>query len=546
MAVGARAVTRAWLPALPAVAMVAGLVGGALAGLAPHLGGNAGDATAVLDPYLFGVLRFTILQAVLSAVVSIGVAIPVARAMARRDFGFRPLLLRLFGLPMIVPALAGAFGVLAVFGRSGWLTDIVAAAGGDWRPDIYGLFGIVLAHAFFNMPLAVRILANGWATIPAEHWRLAAMLSLGPGALFRLVELPMLRRQVPPLAAMVLLLCLTSFAVVLTLGGGPAATTLEVAIYQALRFDVALDRAAILGLIQVTLCLALALLAGAAGRNPVGDAGIGRPVRRWDGTTLRARALDALLIGGAALFVLLPLAAIVSDGLVGIGGPVLARADVWAAFGRSLLIALLAGAGAVAAGWGLALSIVRLRAGGRMIGATAADLVATIVFVTPPLVIGAGLFLLLRGTTLDPLRSGSWGTIPWLVVPVNALMALPFATRLLIPALAESHARHDRLCANLGLRGWARLRLVDFPAARHAVALALALSVCLSFGDFGVIALFGSLGTETLPMLLAQFLGAYRLDEAATVVLLLLAAGLLLFVVIERAIAGPRRQEETA
>src|SRR5690606_28351471 len=35
MAVGARAVTRAWLPALPAVAMVAGLVGGALAGLAP-------------------------------------------------------------------------------------------------------------------------------------------------------------------------------------------------------------------------------------------------------------------------------------------------------------------------------------------------------------------------------------------------------------------------------------------------------------------------------------------------------------------------------
>ena len=33
------------------------------------------------------------------------------------------------------------------------------------------------------------------------------------------------------------MLCVTSFTIVLTLGGGPAATTLEVAIYQALRFD---------------------------------------------------------------------------------------------------------------------------------------------------------------------------------------------------------------------------------------------------------------------------------------------------------------------
>ena len=36
---------------------------------------------------------------------------------------------------------------------------------------------------------------------------------------------------------MIFLLCFTSFAVVLALGGGPDAATLEVAIFEALRFE---------------------------------------------------------------------------------------------------------------------------------------------------------------------------------------------------------------------------------------------------------------------------------------------------------------------
>ena len=39
------------------------------------------------------------------------------------------------------------------------------------------------------------------------------------------------------LLGFVFILCFNSFAVVLALGGGPQATTLEVAIYQALKYD---------------------------------------------------------------------------------------------------------------------------------------------------------------------------------------------------------------------------------------------------------------------------------------------------------------------
>ena len=54
-------------------------------------------------------------------------------------------------------------------------------------------------------------------------------------------------------------LCATSFTLVLIFGGGPAATTLEVAIYQALRFEFDLGRAALLAAVQFTLCAAVTL-----------------------------------------------------------------------------------------------------------------------------------------------------------------------------------------------------------------------------------------------------------------------------------------------
>jgi thiamine transport system permease protein len=44
----------------------------------------------------------------------------------------------------------------------------------------------------------------------------------------------MLRAVLPGAVLLVFLLCMTSFAVALTLGGGPRATTVELAIYQAL------------------------------------------------------------------------------------------------------------------------------------------------------------------------------------------------------------------------------------------------------------------------------------------------------------------------
>ncbi|MBT6343938.1 MAG: ABC transporter permease subunit, partial [Tateyamaria sp.] len=192
----------------------------------------------------WAVVRFTIWQAILSASLSVAFAIPVARALARRQFQGRSALVTLLGAPFILPVIVAVLGILTVFGRTGWSSQLLGIFG--LPPlSIYGLQGVVLAHVFFNMPLATRLILQGWQSIPTEQFRLVGQLGLPPYEVFKTLEWPLLKQVLPGALALIFVICLTSFAVALTLGGGPKSTTIELAIYQAFRFDFDLGRAAI-------------------------------------------------------------------------------------------------------------------------------------------------------------------------------------------------------------------------------------------------------------------------------------------------------------
>jgi len=151
--------------------------------------------------------------------------------------------------------------------------------------------------------------------------------------------------------------------------------------------------------------------------------------------------------------------------------------------------------------------------GGRF--ARVSDLSASAILVMPPVVLGAGWFVLLH----------RWGDVfsfsAIVVVVINALMALPFAYRILGPALTQAAQASDRLCASLGVFGFSRFRLIDWPMLRRPFALSMGFAMALSLGDLGVIALFGSQDLVTLPLLLLQRMGSYRTMDAAGLALLL-------------------------
>jgi len=76
-----------------------------------------------LGPADWAAVRFSLTQAVLSAAFSTLLAIPVARALARRRFPGRGVLITLMGAPFLLPAVVAVLGLLAVFGRSGLLNQ---------------------------------------------------------------------------------------------------------------------------------------------------------------------------------------------------------------------------------------------------------------------------------------------------------------------------------------------------------------------------------------------------------------------------------------
>ena len=464
-----------------------------------------------LGPSDWAAVRFSVTQAVLSALVSTLLAIPVARALARRRFAGRGALVTLMGAPFLLPAVVAVLGLLAIFGRSGLLNTGLQALGLP-PVQIYGLHGVVLAHVFLNLPLATRMILQGWQAIPAERIRLAQSLGFGPAGTFRHLELPMLREVLPGVALIIIVICLTSFAVVITLGGGPGATTIELAIYQAVRFDFDLGRAAGLAMVQVAIGAVAALAAWVLVRPAGFGAGLDRDVALTAPPGWRLWA-DGTVLLSATLFLALPLLAVLIRGLPGLTElPV----TVLPAAGRSVLVALVSAL--LTTTLALTFALAAARSPRPLIEAA-----ATLPLATSGLVLGTGLFLLIQ-----PFAPPMTLALP-ITILVNTALTLPYLYRVLQPEARALQDDYGRLADSLSLTGWPRLRWLILPRLARPLGFGAGIAAALSMGDLGVIALFAGERQATLPLVVSQLTGAYRTDAAAAAALILVTLSFALF-----------------
>ena len=224
-------------------------------------------------------------------------------------------------------------------------------------------------------------------------------------------------------------------------------------------------------------------------------------------------------IVAAALFLLVPLAAVVLRGLPGL---FLITPDTLRAAGHSLMVAL--GSTALCMAWALPLSTRR------------GELLALPAIAISPLVLGTGLFLILRNF-VNPFDMA----LP-VTGLVNALMALPFALRILRPEAEAVTRDYGRLRASLRMTSLAWLRLVWLPRLRRPMGFAAGLTAALAMGDLGVIALFADPDRATLPLQVYRLMGSYQMEAAAGAALLLLFTSLGLFWLFDR---GGRLGAET-
>jgi thiamine transport system permease protein len=151
-----------------------------------------------------------------------------------------------------------------------------------------------------------------------------------------------------------------------------------------------------------------------------------------------------------------------------------------------------------------------------------------LILAMPGIVLATGFFLLLNDSIGLPTSADG------IVIFTNALMAIPYALKVLENPMRDVTARYGLLCQSLGMTGFRRLRIVELRALRVPLAQAMAFACVLSIGDFGVVALFGNDDFRTLPFYLYQQIGSYRTQDGAVTALILLVLCFLLFTLIEK------------
>lgn len=468
------------------------------------------DFPLLSESYTLKVLRFSLWQAALSTLLSLALAWPLARLLYRMNPPGTRQFQQLCLIAFVMPTLVVITSIMLLLGPQGVLRPLLPP---EWK--LFGLSGILIAHIYLNFPLATRILLQRYQALPLGSERLAAQLRLSRIARFRLLEWPQIRPVLLALAGLIFILCFNSFAVVLALGGGPASTTFELAIYQALKYQFNLSEALTLAWIQFAIAGTLFALTALLGR--VDWLGATRASTAWQPhQSPLGRTVRGLIYTLGWLLLLAPFAALILS---------LEPQKLWSmdwvelalALARSISIALSATLLALL----FCLLLLPLQSNPVL------NWISTHHLVAPAMVLSTGIYiwLLSQGT----LRQ--WSPT-WLVI-LNGLLILPFMITQLRPKSINYRQQYGRLLDNLRLDLWQRSGIY-LSYLRPTLFSAFALGMLLALGDVSVFALFGQYDEPTLPWLIYRYAGSYRLAEASIAASLLLVVSVTLVLVLER------------
>lgn len=482
-----------------------------LIGFTAENGEASTDWSLLHDSYFWSILGFSLKQAGLSALLSVVLAWPIARALYYSPWlPFRAGFLSLCLLCFIMPTLVLITGLVVLLGRSGLLIDAFSS---DW--NLYGLHGILIAHVYLNMPFAVRVLYQQMNNIPDTSWKLAGQLKFSAWQRLRWVEWASLSATFLRLFGFIAVLCFNSFAVVLALGGGPQATTLEVAVFQALKYEFNIPEALALAWIQFAITGLLYLMVSRWGA--VNWLSAETSDRQWlPRATSLVNGGNAVLYASIWCVLILPLLAL-APGIAEMNWQKFDWQSVLLPMFTTLLIAGLSASLALVLSYGTLIPLRQAAMKGQGKMQLLYEWLGMHTLLAPAMVLSVGLYIyLLKRIDLD-----SWGMV--FVVLLNAVIIVPFASQHLRPRLLLFDQQYSRLADSLKLTGWARFK-VEFPWLKGTLLFSFSLVLLFAMGDVAIFAIFGDEDWMTLPWLIYRFAGTYRMAEAS------LASAILLFI----------------
>ena len=484
-------------------------------------------------------LWFTTWQDTASTALTLALGMPAAFVFARYRFPGKSLLRSLTTIPFVMPAMVVATAFTALLGPRGLINSRLM----DWldlsQPPIrlqQTIWLILLAHAFYNTTVIVRIVGGFWANLDPRLSEAGRVLGGGRARVFREITLPLLLPSVAAASLLVFLFFFTSFGVILVLGG-PRFATLEVEIYRQAVTLFRLPEAAAISLAQMILTfVVMAVYTRAQGR-----AALPLNLRPAASTavlpnTLGRAALVAATVVGLLLFLVAPLVALAGRSLaaddllryyqelfVNRTGSIFFVPPV-TAIRNSLIFALLTTGLALLLGTPTAFMLARTRGRfGRLL-----DPVVLLPLGTSAVTLGFG-YLLAMGRPPLNLRAA-----PVLVPIAHTLVAFPFVVRTLLPVWRGLNPAWREAAAVLGASPWRVWREVELPIIARALLVAAIFAFTMSMGEFGATLLIARPEYPTMPLVIFRLLGqpgALNYGQAlamSTLLMLVCAAGFLL------------------
>jgi thiamine transport system permease protein len=462
--------------------------------------GFSGDWLATLgEPETLEVIWFTLWQAAVSTLMTLVIAIPGAYLLYRKSFPGQGVVKALITVPFVLPSIVVAVGFTVFRNAHDFWIDLDLTFLSD---SVYWIIG---AHVFVNYSIAVRTIGGVWATMDSEIEEAAELDGAGRLKTLLAISLPQLRPALVSAAALVFLFSVTSFGIVLVLGGGQV-QTIETSIYFSASQFLDLEAAAALVLVQ-TLITAVAFFVGSSLSN--GTIGLEQVFEGARKPKVDLRDLPAVLITTVIVIglILMPLLLVLVEAfqvgdsfgfqnfenLATRGARDLLNISVVDAAMNSLRNMAVAASVAFVVGTVVSWLLVRTK-----------HKVFDFVFLAPlgvsSVVLGFG-FLVSFDAEWFPLRSS------WLIVPLaQTLIALPMVIRLVYPALVSIGKEPIEQASLDGASSWQTFRFVESGMIKGVLLTALGYAAIISVGEFGA-STFLAYGSEgTIPTLLFRLI----------------------------------------
>jgi len=475
--------------------------------------------------YTHRIIYFSLYQAFLSAFISCFLAIPFALALNRhKNLKIVKIIISLCGFSFVIPSILIVYAVIKLFGYNGFFNTYFDIYYFFSFETIYGIKAILIAHILLNTPFATRLFFQSLNNIPNKYYELTKSITLSYLGNIIELELPFIKQNLFTVFSIIFSLCFLSFAIVMALGGSPAYSTIEVAIYQYALFELDFNKAIVLSFIQISICLFFVFIGffKLKGSNffEVDISTDNHPHNRIKSMKI----FDFILITIFSLFLFSPIIIILINFISSELSNIFYDINFIKAFLNSLIISIISGF--LVSIFGFIISMLLVLNHKNFFLQQVMFLMSSSIIIISPIIFSLGYFIILNELRYIVLFKYL------VIILINCIFLIPFALLILFNNLKNIYLNY------LDVKSSFRISLIDyfrivFPLMKKNCLYIFSFSTMITFGDFTIISFFKDQNFETLPSYLFRLISVYRFNEASFVAGFILMISLIIFFLID-------------